>query len=245
MNEIPRMNDVHMHIVPGVDDGSWDMDMSILLLKMAWLEGVEKIIATPHSSAFSSKKHFVREAFEELKQEAKRQHIPIELYLGCEIKCREEQMDSILEDIQTKKFPTLNETNYVLIEFDKLIEPNEVIICVKRLLENGWIPILAHVERYSELFMDFSVMEQLQELGCLFQVNVYMYNKYEEDDTGRKEHAYKMLEKQMVSFLGTDCHRTFHRPPSVQVELEHLYETYDNAYLDTIVFQNAERLLKL
>ena len=47
-----KMYDIHMHIIPGVDDGSWDMDMSKTLLYMSYEQGIRKIIATPHSSAF-------------------------------------------------------------------------------------------------------------------------------------------------------------------------------------------------
>lgn len=245
MKQIPFMSDIHIHIIPGVDDGSWDMEMSLVLLKMAWVEGIRKIIATPHSSAFEQNSNSVKDIFEELKEEVKRQRIPMELYLGCEIKSRESKMDNILENLRSEKFPTLNGTNYVLTEFDTFIEPKQAIICANRLLEEEWIPVIAHVERYDNLFADFSTIEKLKELGCLFQVNVYMYNRYERDDIRKTKNAYKMMEKQMISFLGTDSHRTFYRAPSAKMELEDLYGTYDNAYLDAIVFQNAEKMLKL
>lgn len=241
MNSIPFMYDVHMHIIPGVDDGSWDMEMSMSLLFMAYEEGIRKIIATPHSSAFAEDDNCVREKFEELKQRASKILPPMQLYFGCEIKCAESTMDSILEDLRTKKFPTLNGTKYVLTEFHTSVEANQVIVCATRLLEAGWIPIIAHVERYKQLFMDFSAIEQLEALGCLFQINVY--NVYDADDEIRKANALKMIEKHMVSFLGTDSHRTFHRPPSVKYELQYLYETYEKEYLDAIVFKNAEKLL--
>ena len=176
MSKIPFMSDIHMHIIPSVDDGSWDMEMSLLLLKMAWVEGIRKVIATPHSSAFEKDSHFVKEIFVELKEEVSRQQIPIELYLGCEIKCKENKMDNILENLRTEKFPTLNATKYVLIEFENFVTVEQVMVCVKRLLEAEWIPVIAHVERYSNLFTDFSTIKTLQKLGCLFQVNVYVYN---------------------------------------------------------------------
>mgnify|MGYP003301707604 FL=1 len=241
MSSIPFMSDIHMHIIPGVDDGSWDMDMSMSLLYMAYEEGIRKIIATSHGSAFAEDDNFVKENFEQLQQRASKLLPPMQLYFGCEIKCKESEMDSILEDLRTEKLPTLNGTKYVLTEFHTSVEAKQAIACATRLLEAGWIPVIAHVERYKQLFMDFSAIEKLAELGCLFQINVY--NVYDADDEIMKANALKMIEKQMVSFLGTDSHRTFHRPPSVKYELQYLYETYDKEYLDAIVFKNAQRLL--
>lgn len=57
------LNDIHMHIVPAVDDGAWDMGMARALLLLARRQGIRNIVATPHSSAFFDRQNFVEERF--------------------------------------------------------------------------------------------------------------------------------------------------------------------------------------
>lgn len=240
---IPFMCDVHMHIIPGVDDGSWDMDMSEQMLRIAHGQGIRSVMATPHSSAFIGENHNVRKNFEQL-QERVRAILPdMRLYFGCEVRCGGSYIDITVDRLKAGIFPTLNETAYVLTEFSTHIKPEQAIKCACRLKDGGWTPVIAHVERYLNLFQDFRCIELLREMGCLFQINVY--SVFEEENEQIKANAIKLTETKMVSFLGSDAHRTFHRPPSVRYGLKYLYENYDREYLDQITFKNAEELLKM
>ena len=82
------MYDIHMHIIPGVDDGSWDMDMSRTLLYMSYEQGIRKIIATPHNSAFvENGNQEVKERFLQLKDLTAKYLPDMEIYFGCEVRC--------------------------------------------------------------------------------------------------------------------------------------------------------------
>ena len=109
--------------------------------------------------------------------------------------------------------------------------------------KQGWCPVLAHVERYRELFRNDSDIEKLQRIGCLFQINVY--SVFDEENEEIKRNAMKLVKEKRVTFLGSDAHRTIHRPPSVKYGLQFLYDYFEKDYIDQIAFGNAEKLLGL
>ena len=238
-----KMYDIHMHIIPGVDDGSWSMDMSEQLLYMAYEQKIKKIIATPHSSAFLGGDKVVKENFRQLQELAGKILPDLKLYLGCEVRCCGLYMDKILKDLKSRRMPALNMTNYILTEFSTNIEPEEAAECARQLIADGWHPVLAHVERYRQLFSEKNCVEELQDMGCLFQINVY--SVYDESSEKIKANARRLIDEKRVTFLGSDAHRTIHRPPSVRYGLEYLYANYEKDYIDRIAYKNAEELLNM
>ena len=238
-----KMYDIHMHIIPGVDDGSWSMDMSEQLLYEAYKQKIKKIIATPHSSAFLGGDKAVKEIFRQLQELAGKILPDLKLYLGCEVRCCGSYMNKILEDLKSRRMPALNMTNYILTEFSTNIGPEEAAECVQRLTADGWHPVLAHVERYRQLFSKKDCIEELQDMGCLFQINVY--SVHEENNERIKANAIRLIEEKKAAFLGSDAHRTTHRPPSVTSGLKHLYKNYEKDYIDRIAYKNAEELLNM
>ena len=227
-----------MHVVPGVDDGSWDLQMSGWMLNMAHLQGVERVLATPHSSAFDGGDHErTRERFEELKEVS-----PIPVYLGCEVLCEQERMATITERLKQGIYPTMNGTQYVLTEFFPWVKEEEALICTRWLLNQGWIPIIAHVERYRELF-DGDAVGKLKAMGCYLQINVY--SVFDEVSEEIKGNAHRLMNYGWVDFLGSDAHRLNHRPPNVERGLDYMGSHWDKEYVRQISTDNAARLLKM
>lgn len=238
------MYDIHMHIIPGVDDGSWDMEMSRRLLFMAYEQGIRKILATPHSSAFRDNTVWeVEKRLSQLKEMTEKFLPDLQLYFGCEIRCGRREMDDILNELEWGRIPSLNGTRYVLAEFSTFVETEEIMECVQRLKKKRWRPVLAHVERYRELLRNDSDIQKLQGIGCLFQINVY--SVFDEENEEIKRNAIKLVKEKRVAFLGSDAHRTIHRPPSVKYGLQFLYDYFEKNYIDQIAFGNAEKLLGL
>ena len=234
-----KMYDIHMHIVPGVDDGAWSLDMSDSMLYMAYQQGIRKIIATPHSSAYDRDYESTISAFQQLKEQ-KQKWLEVELYLGCEVNCNRKNMKSILGKLQSGIYPSLNQTPYVLTEFSTRIGRDEAIFCTMELLNAGWLPVLAHLERYKQLFADETVYE-LKKNGCLIQMN--LYSVFDEGDEKIQQNALHLVQQKLVDFLGTDAHRMNHRPPSAKDGLRFLYANFEEEYIDKIAFHNAEQQL--
>ncbi len=246
------MFDIHIHIIPEVDDGAWTMEMSLEMLKMAYMQGVRSIMATSHSSAFEWDAQTVHENFA-LLQTRWLEYVnadkyfqlyvgdeALSFYMGCELHCTKWNMRKVLENLRKKRLPSLNGTKYVMTEFAPLVDVEQALEIVDLLRGEGWIPVIAHVERYEHLRND-EVAALLLQKGCLFQVNAYSLSR--EMDLEIKNWARHLLEQKKVTFLGSDAHRTTHRPPDVKDGIAYIYEHCEKTYADAVVFGNAQRLL--
>ena len=213
-----NMIDFHSHILPGIDDGSRNMEQSIQILKEAKEAGFSKVISTSHymEEYFECDENNRKQLIEELQKEVK----DIELYLGSEIYIT----NNIVDLIKDGKASSINGTKYVLFEFPlaetKPMNDKEVIY---RLIENGYVPIIAHPERYPFIQKDPDYLFDLADMGALFQANygsiIDMYG------SKAKKTLKKLLKNDLISFFGTDTHRTeqvFTKMPLIMKKLEKL-----------------------
>lgn len=236
-----QMTDIHMHLVPGVDDGAMDLEMALVMMIRAKEQGISWIIATPHSEAFHFSKEDIRIIFQRLKATVAKVCPEVKLYLGCEVYCEAEIMEQVLELLDSGLYPTMNETKYVLMEFSQWVYPENTIPCVKALVNAGYKPIIAHMERYKYLRGNMDLVNQFRELGAMIQVNAY--SLFDEMDDSIKNWARRLVLERKADFLGTDAHRTYHRPPSVAMGLNWLYENVDQEYADDLAWGNARKVL--
>ena len=239
------MADIHTHLIPGVDDGSFTMDMSKSMLLMSCLQGVRTIFTTPHSQAFvpegdlPPKQELVQQNYRLLEDAAKSLPFGLRVFLGCEVRCELRNIKETLEHLRARRIPSMNRTRYVLTEFSVRIQPEQAYRMMVQMLDAGWIPIIAHAERYPGLFRDGAI-EKLLDKGCRLQINTYSLDDMADEAAGRVRY---LLGEQMVSFLGTDCHRLNHRPPSAERGLKYLYAACGREYADAVAFGNAEKYL--
>ena len=201
-----RLIDIHTHILPAVDDGAEDLNMSLLMLLRAKEQGITRIFATPHSSAFDEHPKEVLEAFQNLYGKAAQMFPEIHLYLGCEVYCEADRMPEVLEKLRSGEYPTMNGTKYVLMEFSRWVQPEAAVPCVKALLEAGYIPIIAHMEHYRYLQNNMRLVQQFRELRAKIQLNVG--SLFDEMDESTKAWAKRLVLERKVDFLGPDAHRT-------------------------------------
>lgn len=145
-----KVLDIHSHILPGVDDGAWDWQETLRMAKMAADSGVSILVATPHCipGKFDNfEGTYLRRQFSLLKEQIKENKIPIQILTGMEVFVTEELPDLLWQ----KKVCTLNNTKYLLLEFDF----GEPLFWCRKMLQNvtdmGYIPMIAHPERYDEL----------------------------------------------------------------------------------------------
>ena len=233
------MIDIHMHVIPGVDDGSGSMEESLTMLRSAAAQGVTAVMATPHSFALYKNSRSVRERFEALCKAVRKEGLPVQLYYGTEIDCWPDEKTKIISLLQDGILPTMNGTEYVLAEFDPNDQAADAMYCLKQLQEGGYRPIVAHAERYH--FVNQHIAKEMQDNGFLIQCNVYSFAK--EKNTRIRERANMLLQNRLVSLAGSDGHRINHRPPLYTEGIEYLYSTYDKSYADNILERNPRKLL--
>ena len=240
------ITDIHSHILPDVDDGSPEMTQSIAMIVSSISQGIHHLFLTSHSFAYltmedSRRSHSI---FEELDLYLQEHAYPIHLYLGCEILCIGRWMERIITALSTEQIPTMNHTNYVLIEFPAWdLSKDEILYCTEILLDDGWIPIFAHMERYADSFSDLAFVEQLKEMGCLIQMNLFSLVK--EEDADIRKLSQLLLQAELVDFLGSDAHNMHHRPPDYQSGIQFIKKHCREDYQKKLFFENAKTYLKI
>lgn len=233
-----KVCDIHAHIIPGVDDGARDLNMSMDILRKAYEQGTRSIICTSHSG-YRMKEYYYN--FNALKNLAHKEHIEIKLYSGCEIYCDVDLISDIIYGLNKNVIPTMNGTKYVLVEFDPYTSAEEIIYCLKNLHNNGYKTIIAHIERYAVLYQKYEIVKLLKQIGCLFQVNAYSFKDTENIQS--KIFARTLLKMEYITFIGSDTHRTDYRQYAITNGINYICQNCDAEYAKDICYRNAEKIL--
>lgn len=231
--------DIHCHLIPGVDDGAKDMDMSIKMMKMAYREGVRKMILTPHFSIkYRMPYKDVDEAFRQLVCKVKEEIPDLKLYLG------EENYFSfdIPQLIAEGKAKTLNGTDYVLLEFSTERDFRYLEDGIRKVQEAGYIPILAHAERYGCLIGKIEYLKELIEMGTYIQMNADSIK----EPWNRKQKVFikKALTNRLVHFIATDAHDDKQRAPNIRACANYVADKYGLEYAKELFMVNGIQLLE-
>ena len=235
------MIDFHSHIIPNIDDGSTSMKDTINMINEARQAGFTEIISTSHYI----QKYYDLDCFERekilyiiKKKVSEKKEINIKLYLGSEIYFTPE----IIELVKNKKASTINNTRYLLFELPMNTKPLFVKEMVYELMQNGYIPIIAHPERYSYVQENIRYIEELAGMGVLFQSNygsiIGMYGN------SAKKTLKKLLKNNLISFLGSDVHRTGQIYPKIPKALKKLRKILSIEELEKLTILNAQKVLK-
>lgn len=199
-----EMIDIHCHIIPGVDDGSKDLNNSIRMAKEASKLGYTRIFATPHYISYDleTSKEDLEKRLLILNKVIKDNNIDIELYSGNEVYISED----IVKQIENEKIYTLGNSKYILIELPMFGKLNNIEAIIDELIYKGYVPIIAHPERYEFVSKDQQELIDLMNIGVLFQINigsiVGVYGKE------AQKRVVKLLKNNMVHFIATDSHNS-------------------------------------
>jgi len=235
-----KITDLHMHVVPGVDDGSLNMSMSLDMLEIAYEQGVRDIFCTSHNVYSEEEIARYKSQFMMLQMMAKSRCPELKLHMGCELLCAGEYIEDILYGLEIGVFLTLGHSKYVLTELYQDATPEEATVVVNALLSAGWRPILAHTERYPALF-DGEALRELINLGAMIQVNLYSLEEENNEDV--KERARYLVDNHLVQFVGSDSHRINHRSPKYEAGVRYLQTHCDKGYVEELCFKNADNLI--
>ena len=228
------MIDIHTHILPNIDDGADSLEEAYEMALMAVRSGVEALVATPHSNQglgiMDHERRKQEQAFQELEQVLLREKVPLKLYRGMEIW----SSIDMVEKIQTGKLITLNETPYVLIEFAFDEEPWWIEAIIDELQRAGFVPIIAHPERYSCVQEDPNLLSEWRMQGAQAQMNKgSILGRF-----GREieRTAEILLKKRLFTCIASDAHHAYIRTTDMK-ELEYYLQRHYS-------ITEQERLLK-
>ena len=229
--------DLHSHIAWDVDDGIKSKEDAIKALEQAKEDGIVGICSTPHvicgktdTNAFQN--ILLRQ--QELMEIAKKMGVYI--YSGAEMFMNIDFLDSLDNGI----FQTLNESRYILVEFD-LSRDIHYISYIDEYLDElfcrGFIPIIAHVERFFPMGLDMEMIENWLDMGCLLQTNRTSLMGFQGKVIQRNAHH--LVKNKMIHLVASDTHRT------VGNRIEKLSDAYqvvikltDTEYADQLFLRN-------
>ena len=230
--------DIHTHILPGVDDGAGDLQQSLELLKRAGGQGTGAVVLTPHyRGRFRNNREKLISVFEELRKAAADQCPEMQLYLGCEVGY---EMD-VSEKIAAGTVLTINETQYVLLEFQNSSFRSRILDGVLEVLNFGYVPIIAHAERYEAFRNDPNLARELTDLGALLQINAD--SVLGRSGFGIKWYCYKLLKAHLVHFVATDAHDQKARQPELRSCYQKIRKKYGQAYAEALFIRNGRAVL--
>lgn len=206
------MIDIHTHILYDIegDDGSRSQEMTLEMLKMAVNSGTTAMIATPHINrqGIIPSWQSILDRVEQVNQLAAVNELPIKIYSGGEVQLDYDAMAKLTGE---NREYCLADSRYILIELTENSEAKAVEQMLFELMLRGYMPILAHPERYTRIMHHPEIVLEWMHKGIATQCNTGSFHGYfGEKVQARVERLYR---HRMITFLGTDAHRESIRTP--------------------------------
>lgn len=234
------ITDIHSHILFQVDDGSDSIETSVEILKREYRQGAVNVILTPHFhiGECMPENSLIQEHFEKLQDIVKKEIPEINLFLGNEIMA----CNDMVRLLDEGRLNTLAGTRFVLVEFYPTVQYEVMVKHISNLLNGGYIPIIAHCERYGCLHASFKKINaknisHLIEMGAYMQVNAVSVFERE------SRFVEKLIDNDYLHFIATDAHSLGHRSVYWDKCINHLRKKYNEDYLRWLLIDNPQKVL--
>lgn len=232
------MIDLHSHILPGIDDGAKNMEMTLDMLKIAAKDGTKKIVATPHfyRGYYLNSYDDIVNLAKEVNNTAKENNIDIEVYPGQEVFLDKK----VIEDYKQGVIKGIGNSKYMLIELPMDRMPKETFDILYELRIQGIVSVIAHPERYSYIASQPSKINEFIKEGCLFQINSGSIKGI----FGKKiqKTAETLIKHRACNFIASDAHSIGLRSPVIREALDTVKGIDTELYEDII--SNSDKLLQ-
>ena len=197
--------DIHCHVLPGIDDGSPDVDTSVELIESMQAWGIERVMASPHvtDGTFENTRATADAAMERLQKALDARGNTVKLSHSAENRLD----DLFVKNFEAGQLMTLP-GNILLVENSFMLEPWNLDQLLFDLQVKGFRPVLVHPERYSYYYSKKDRYETIHNGGTAFQINVLSLAGYYGRD--EKKFAEYLIAKGWVDYIGTDLHRPAH-----------------------------------
>ena len=195
------MIDMHCHILPGIDDGAASMDDALIMAQQALESGIGCVVATPHYNHYGAASlEEIKNAYLELIDALEYEQLPLQVQLSMEILASED----LPELLKAGKVWTYPGSRYFLVEFlpRRSAAYMDQLLC--RCQEAGFIPVIAHPERYSAIREDPRILMDWKNRGYGIQINrdslLGMFGEH------TAQCAWYILQRRMVNCIASDAH---------------------------------------
>jgi len=214
--------DIHSHILPGIDDGSPDIETSLQLLQSLSDAGINKFICTPHviGDMYRNTPQTINDALEKLKKALDQNGMSMEISAAAEY-----MMDDHFLELLRNKQPLMKlAKNYILTELSYSTAPEKLEKISFEININNYQPLMAHPERYPYYHNNYDAYYRMKELGFLLQVNLLSLTGYYGKNVAKA--AKFILENKLADFVGTDLHHFNHLNVLTDTKSIEIFEKY-------------------
>lgn len=236
------MIDLHCHILPDVDDGADSVETACEMAAMAVASGVDTVVATPHCNTRNELKNYRSPALDEhfamLQDAFDFYKIPLRVLTGSEVLVRGD-MDRLLKE---RRFYTLAGSEYLLTEFYFDEPPEYMSQELARIADAGYIPVVAHPERYFAVADMPELVRDWHDRGYVIQVNKgSILGRFTED---AYEIAGQLLSERIADVLASDAHHYEMRTPDMSDLVLRLEGRVPDGYLRLLLEDNPRHILE-
>jgi protein-tyrosine phosphatase len=231
------MIDVHCHLLYQVDDGARTMEESVAMLQEAASQGIEAIILTPHyrHGLFGYPKREIEAHLAALEPVA--EELGVRLYLGTEYHVN----SGMVEAFSNGKCHTLAGGRYILTEYSANSDFSFAKQTTQEALHCGYIPVVAHAERYEFIMDDTGCAAELREMGALIQVNADAV--LGRDGRGAKKLCRVLLKEDLVDLVASDSHGITERACHMRQCFEYVAKKYGGERAERLFSRTPAQIL--
>ncbi len=235
------MIDIHNHILFDIDDGAKTIESSLQMCRDAYENGIDKIVLTPHFVNYNNIDDFVEvrnEKIFELRNVLKAENIPVKLYSGAELFLNDSIFNAEnLDDL------TLGNSRYILCEFPLgPFNVSRVPDWIDELIDRGYVPVIAHPERYYEFHRNLFIIDELIDRDVVFQVNLDSLTGH--NGSSAQMMSVDMIERGIAKLIGTDAHHPIYRHNRIREKFEDLPKDITEEMLEECMKINPQRILE-
>lgn len=197
--------DIHSHVLFGIDDGAKTKEDSFKLISSLQAYGYQKLIATPHiiKNQWDNDSNTISKSLIETQGYLREKEINIELHAAAEY-----MMDHYFVEAMNESPLMCLKDNFILVEMSYINPPIQLFDIIYQIKLNGFVPVLAHPERYVFYHNNLRNYKKLKDAGCYFQSNIPSLVGYYGTHISKATDF--LLKNNLIDFLSTDAHHMNH-----------------------------------
>jgi protein-tyrosine phosphatase len=230
------MIDIHSHILPGLDDGSSNLEESVAMLRMAAESGTTDMVASPHANL----EHAFDPALVESKiaELLKASEGVVRIHYGCDFHL---YFDNVQDALVNPSKYSINHKNYVLVEPSELMVFQSTEDVLERMRAAGMAVIITHPERNGLLQRGIDKLESWVAGGSYLQLTAQsLFGRFGKQ---ARRFSEELLRRGLAHFVASDAHDTQRRPPRLDEAYAWIAREYGEAMAERLLVSNPAAVL--
>ena len=235
-----EMTDLHNHSLFELDDGADSYETMCRMIDLSYESGVRHICFTPHyfnEDNGDCSIEQIENRFAKAREYCEKQYPDMGLSLGSEMIYHYDCIDSIKQ----KKLFTLAGSRYVLTDFLATFDAKSIASGVERILNSGYVPVVAHVERYFCLYGKIDIIQRMSEAGAVIQMNAgSLFHGF---FSKRRRLCMKLLSEGLVDVIASDAHGDTVRTPELKKAAELVMSKFGRDYAEYLFSTVPQKII--